>query len=220
MAKGANGQTCFAPALQKRVVSTTWPSEARPDFYQVMGLQAGNVACAIIACAHSFHPRDLRVTHQLEISALNMSLPTRILGVPVSRVRFEPPIRAELFGVERLEQHAESLAAAQQVAPKRGRGRRLSPRLYDNTRVLTESYLAIVRAALGAPGNHAGGRMAAGQFSCHRRADPRDQNRSAGGILSHAAEADRRAAAKVIPAYSESPGQLLPTPTALSTSRN
>jgi hypothetical protein len=27
---------------------------------------------------------------------------------------FEEPIRAELFGVERLEQHAESLAAAQQ----------------------------------------------------------------------------------------------------------
>jgi hypothetical protein len=33
----------------------------------------------------------------------------------------EEPIRAELFGIERLEQHAESLAAAQ---PSCARGRR------------------------------------------------------------------------------------------------
>lgn len=57
------------------------------------------------------------------------------------------PIRAELFSVERLEQHAESLAAAQQVAAQPGRGRRLDKRLYDNTRVLTETYRAVVAAA-------------------------------------------------------------------------
>ena len=42
------------------------------------------------------------------------------------------PIRAELFSIERLEQHAESLAAAQTLAPKKTRGRRLLPRVKDN----------------------------------------------------------------------------------------
>ncbi len=58
----------------------------------------------------------------------------------------EPPIRSELFSVERLEQHAESLAAAQRVTSKIGRGRPIAPRLQQNTRVLIESYRTIVRA--------------------------------------------------------------------------
>ncbi len=58
----------------------------------------------------------------------------------------EAPIRAELFSVERLEQHAESLAAAQQVAPKPGPGRRLDRRLDENMRVLTETHRAVVAA--------------------------------------------------------------------------
>ena len=58
----------------------------------------------------------------------------------------EEPIRAELFSVERLEQHAESLAAAQPVAPHPKRGRPLARRLRDNTRVLTETYRAVLRA--------------------------------------------------------------------------
>jgi cyclic beta-1,2-glucan synthetase len=58
----------------------------------------------------------------------------------------EPPIRAELFGVERLEQHAESLAAAQHIAPNMKQGRPLAIRLYDNTKVLTQTYRAVVRA--------------------------------------------------------------------------
>jgi cyclic beta-1,2-glucan synthetase len=58
----------------------------------------------------------------------------------------EAPIRAELFSVERLEQHAESLAAAQQVSAKPGQGRRLDRRLYDNARVLAETYRAVVAA--------------------------------------------------------------------------
>ncbi len=58
----------------------------------------------------------------------------------------EPPIRAELFSVERLEQHAESLARAQTIAPSRGAGRPLAPRLYENTNVLTETYRGIVNA--------------------------------------------------------------------------
>jgi cyclic beta-1,2-glucan synthetase len=58
-------------------------------------------------------------------------------------VESENPIRAELFGVERLEQHAESLAAAQPVLQRPGRGRRLLPRVEDNGRVLRESYRLI-----------------------------------------------------------------------------
>jgi cyclic beta-1,2-glucan synthetase len=56
----------------------------------------------------------------------------------------DPPIRAELFGVERLEQHAESLAAAQRVSSS-GRGRRLLQRVEDNGHVLRESYQVIAK---------------------------------------------------------------------------
>ena len=58
----------------------------------------------------------------------------------------EPAIRAELFSVERLEQHAESLAKAQTVAPSRRTARLLAPRLYENSTVLEEAYRKIVRA--------------------------------------------------------------------------
>src|SRR5712691_11782233 len=58
----------------------------------------------------------------------------------------ENPIRAELFGIERLEQHAASLAAAQRVVRQSGRGRRLLPRVEDNGRVLRESYRVIANA--------------------------------------------------------------------------
>ena len=73
--------------------------------------------------------------------------PNRMFRPPVSKPP-EPPIRAELFGIERLEQHAESLAAAQLISPRAKQGRRLAKRLYDNTRVLTETYRAVVRANL------------------------------------------------------------------------
>jgi cyclic beta-1,2-glucan synthetase len=55
----------------------------------------------------------------------------------------EEPIRAELFSVERLEQHGESLAAAQRIALRRGTDRRLTKRLSDNGRVLLAAYRAI-----------------------------------------------------------------------------
>ena len=58
----------------------------------------------------------------------------------------EEPIRAELFSVERLEQHAESLAAAQIVFAESRAGRLLTPRVLENGRVLQESYRAIARA--------------------------------------------------------------------------
>lgn len=55
----------------------------------------------------------------------------------------EGPIRSELFSIERLEQHAESLAASQSVTPVPGRGRPLAARLRDNERVLLAAYRAI-----------------------------------------------------------------------------
>src|SRR5712664_1845087 len=58
----------------------------------------------------------------------------------------EEPIRAELFSLERLEQHAESLAAAQIVTKEASRGRPLLPRVLENGRVLLASYRAIARA--------------------------------------------------------------------------
>src|SRR3989338_11050207 len=64
----------------------------------------------------------------------------------MSRSPIEEPIRSELFGIERLEQHAESLAAAQHVMSEPGKGRRLLPRVQDNGRVLREAYRVIARA--------------------------------------------------------------------------
>ncbi len=58
----------------------------------------------------------------------------------------EEPIRAELFSTERLEQHAESLAAAQRVTTTPRKGRALLARVLDNGRVLLDSYRAIAKA--------------------------------------------------------------------------
>jgi cyclic beta-1,2-glucan synthetase len=59
----------------------------------------------------------------------------------------EAPIRAELLSVERLEQHAASLAAAQHIATNPKRSRPLAKRLSENSIILTEIYRAIVRAS-------------------------------------------------------------------------
>ena len=50
-----------------------------------------------------------------------MSATGGVVGAPSP---VEEPIRAELFGIERLEQHAESLAAAERTTerPTKGRG--------------------------------------------------------------------------------------------------
>src|SRR5216683_6257953 len=64
----------------------------------------------------------------------------------IARESPEDPIRAELFGIERLEQHAESLAAAQRVMRQSGRGRRLLQRVEHNGRVLRASYRVIANA--------------------------------------------------------------------------
>jgi cyclic beta-1,2-glucan synthetase len=56
------------------------------------------------------------------------------------------PIREELFSVERLEEHARSLALAQIVSSRTIKGQPLARRLADNGAVLLEAYLAIVKA--------------------------------------------------------------------------
>ncbi|MEX2250609.1 MAG: glucoamylase family protein [Acidimicrobiia bacterium] len=62
---------------------------------------------------------------------------------------FEPidePIRAELFSVERLEQHARSLAESQELSRRRGRLRLISRRLADNGEFLLASYRELSKA--------------------------------------------------------------------------
>ncbi|WP_426011359.1 GH36-type glycosyl hydrolase domain-containing protein [Caulobacter sp. DWR2-3-1b2] len=50
------------------------------------------------------------------------------------------PIRAELFSVDRLEEHARSLASAQAVTPREVKGASLAKRLADNEVVLLSAY--------------------------------------------------------------------------------
>ncbi len=72
-----------------------------------------------------------------------MSARDGMLGV-VSAV--EEPIRAELFGIERLEQHAESLAAAERATERLTRGRSLLSRVRENERALLDGYRDVVEA--------------------------------------------------------------------------
>ena len=58
----------------------------------------------------------------------------------------EESIREELFSVERLEQHAESLAAAQRVTARPIAGRSLAARLKDDESALLDAYRAIAGA--------------------------------------------------------------------------
>ncbi len=56
------------------------------------------------------------------------------------------PIVAELFSVERLEQHAQSLAVAQRITSEPRRGRAIQPRIADNGRILLDSYRLLAQA--------------------------------------------------------------------------
>ena len=59
--------------------------------------------------------------------------------------REQPPLRAEIFSVERLEQYAQTLAAEHKTVIRRGRAQ-LLPRLEDNARVLEATYKVLVEA--------------------------------------------------------------------------
>jgi cyclic beta-1,2-glucan synthetase len=66
-------------------------------------------------------------------------------GVLAARSPVEEPIRAELFGIERLEQHAKSLAAAERTAERSTKGRDLLPRVRENGRLLLTAYHDVVK---------------------------------------------------------------------------
>ena len=72
-----------------------------------------------------------------------MKLSTLLPSPPVASYE---PIRAELFSIERLEQHATELAAQQRVKAGRSRGRELLGRVRENRRVLNEAYRQITDA--------------------------------------------------------------------------
>ena len=76
------------------------------------------------------------------------SLFRRVLGrAPLQHAwNDREPIREELFSVERMEEHARSLAAAQPVAAKLSRGHPLSGRLADNAAALQAAYRDISKA--------------------------------------------------------------------------
>ncbi len=63
----------------------------------------------------------------------------------------DDPITAELFSVERLEQHATELAGAQDVSLRPTRGVSLHRRLSDNAQVLQECYRSLVGTAVVSP---------------------------------------------------------------------
>jgi cyclic beta-1,2-glucan synthetase len=67
-------------------------------------------------------------------------------ALPPSFAGVAEPIREELWGIERLEQHAANLAATQRVRQGQWWDRRLAPRVRRNGRVLVESYRTIAES--------------------------------------------------------------------------
>src|SRR5262245_22566893 len=60
-------------------------------------------------------------------------------------IKEEPPLRAEIFSVERLEQYAQTLAHEHKIVLRKGRPQ-LLPRLEDNARKLESAYRSLVDA--------------------------------------------------------------------------
>jgi cyclic beta-1,2-glucan synthetase len=84
------------------------------------------------------------------MGSTRMSAPRKVILIPFIRRTFgrappppwdsPKPVREELFSLERLEEHARSLALAQRVAPKPIKGYPLAGRLADNAAVLLDAY--------------------------------------------------------------------------------
>ncbi|MGD8869306.1 MAG: protein ndvB, partial [Gemmatimonadales bacterium] len=68
------------------------------------------------------------------------------IDAAIAAAWLDEPIRAEIFGIERLEQHAESLAAAQRTTKKPAKRKDLLPRVHQNRRALLGAYRNIVEA--------------------------------------------------------------------------
>ena len=71
---------------------------------------------------------------------------TSVRGPVASTDDLDEPILAELFSIERLEQHGASLAAAQSTSEDPRRAYALRSRVTENGRVLLASYRALARA--------------------------------------------------------------------------
>ncbi|MBN8892582.1 MAG: hypothetical protein J0H91_20040, partial [Rhodospirillales bacterium] len=103
-------------------------------------------------CCRSSTPRNLR-TGEASSGVDAAVSPAMSLGrlfstaPPPPILRDRAPIRAELFGVERLEDHGRSLAAAQPVRPGRSRGFSLAGRLADNAALLLAANRTIATVA-------------------------------------------------------------------------
>ncbi len=131
----------------------------------------------------------------------------------------EEPIRSELFSVERLKEHAASLATAQRIAFGRSRGQPLQARLLDNGRVLLGAYRYDRRRDPRGARDHPGSRVARRQLPRRRGADSRDSRRSAARLLSPASQARRRAVGGPSARLRHWPGPSSRTPTAASIRR-
>ena len=70
----------------------------------------------------------------------------RGLAAPAASAWDDQPIREELFGIERLEQHARSLAATQPVVMRRRRRNLLQARLKQNEAELLAAYHDVAEA--------------------------------------------------------------------------
>ncbi len=75
-----------------------------------------------------------------------LEIANRLHPLAFATTPLEAPIRAELFGRERFEEHAESLAEAQPVFASPRKGRSLLPRVEANGRVLRDGYRAVAKA--------------------------------------------------------------------------
>jgi cyclic beta-1,2-glucan synthetase len=91
---------------------------------------------------------DARVSIGAKLRAKLRNSIRRAFGSRVaSSIRaHDEPIRVELFSIERLEQHAESLAAAQHTNSKPTTDHRLEKRLRDNEGALRTAYHATIAA--------------------------------------------------------------------------
>ena len=102
------------------------------------------------------------------------------------------PIRAELFSVERLEEHARSLAAAQGVMAGERKGAPLAKRLAENEAGFAFGLSRYRGGRRCRGGHHPRGRVADRQLPCGRETDPRNPGRSAPWLLSAASQTRQR----------------------------
>ena len=86
------------------------------------------------------HPDAGHPDREASLSLLFLRAPK---APPPGLAHTEEIIRSELFSVERLEQHGETLAVAQRVTDRPGRGAPMAPRVRENGRVLLDAYRSI-----------------------------------------------------------------------------